>query len=124
MKYFLTLLILFSFNLNAQIYDSFMCYTEREMVVIHGILTPVPTVTFHYQPLEQNPIRFRAKIHGFDRSTGLISVSVKDNNGLMMDLKAQSQMGHVDLDLRPYCSNDRGLFEYEKVICFFGYYED
>ena len=125
MKFFLILLTFFSFNLNATtIYDSFICYTQKEMVVIHGILTPVPSVSFSYQPLNQNPTQFIANIKMFNRETGEITVSVSDNDGIIMSLNSTGQMGSVDLDLRSYCSNDRGLFEQERTLCFFGYYED
>ena len=126
MKY-LTLLTLFfclSNTVFGKIYDSFMCYTHVNTVVLFGILKEEPTLRLNHYRLDQNPTTIDLKIKTYDRSTRTIEAIGSHNGQDLIHVRSQNGSGDADINLMPFPGSEDVSFENEDVLCYFGKFED
>ena len=126
MKY-LTLLTLFfclSSTAFGKIYDSFMCYTHVNTVVLFGILKEQPTLRLNYYRLDQNPTTIDLKIKKYDRSSRTIEAIGSYQGQDLIHVKSQNGSGVADINLMPFPGSEDVSFENEDVLCYFGKFED
>ena len=124
-KLFLTLsLSLMSVSVSAKIYDSFMCYTQVNTVVIFGVLKEMPYVDIHYQRLDKRSVRLPLKVVEYNRATKTIIVYSKFKGKKVVDMKSVSGQGTTDIDLTMFEGTEDTEFSNEDVLCYFGQVQD
>jgi len=128
MRWIFTLfLIMLSLQASAKIYDSFICYTRKDMAVIHGIVGDLPqlsTIQIHYQRLAQNPSVIRASVEEFDRVNKSLYVTAKNAGQLFLELDMKAGQAILNLDLDSFSGTQGVIFEDAPADCYFGYVED
>jgi hypothetical protein len=119
--------MVFSLQASARIYDSFICYTRKDMAVIHGIVgefAQLSTVQIHYQKLVQNPLVVNASVEEFDRVNKSLYVTAKNAGQLFLELDMKSGQAVLNLDLESFQGGEGVIFKDAFADCYFGYVED
>lgn len=124
MKKLVLLLFLFSFTVQAKIYDSFMCYTMVDTVVLFGVLKPQGTMRINYQRLEENPTTIDLKVMDYDRSDYSLNAVGLHNGKQVISIKSQGGVGKADINLMSFRGTEDVEFNDENVLCYFGKFED
>ena len=118
------LALLFSFSSQAKIYDSFMCYTMVDTVVLFGVLKPQGTLRINYQRLEENPTTIDLKVLNYDRTDYSLNAIGIHNGNHVISIKSQGGVGLADIDLMSFRGTEDVEFNNERVLCYFGKFED
>jgi len=124
MKYILLLSLLFSTSSFAKIYDSFMCYTHVDTVVLFGILKDPGTLRINYFRLDNNPETIDLKISEYNRSTSTIKASGVYKGKEIIKVESRNGAGIADINLMPFSGTEDVSFKDEEVLCYFGKFED
>ncbi len=128
-KTMIVLSFLFISSIQAKVFDSFICYTERDMAVIYGIKQDImshSSMNVHYGKLETNPLVMPLNITKFDRvnSTAEATSVDPETGNTILKISIQGMMGLVYLDLRDFAGSEETLFEEVDAMCYFGYVQD
>ena len=124
MKYILLFSLLFSTSSFAKIYDSFMCYTHVDTVVLFGILKSPSTLRINYFRLDNNPETIDLKVSEYNRSTSTIKASGIYKGKEIIKVESRNGAGIADINLMPFSGTEDVSFKDEEVLCYFGKYED
>ncbi|MCR9203077.1 MAG: hypothetical protein NXH75_00760 [Halobacteriovoraceae bacterium] len=124
MKFILLLGFLFSLSTQAKIYDSFMCYTQVDMVVMFGILKNPGTMRINYHRLDKNPTTIELKVKRYDRSDRSIIASGIHNGKEVISINSKGGFGTANINLMPFPGSEDVSFENEGVLCYFGKFEE
>ncbi len=124
MKYILLFSLLFSTSSFAKIYDSFMCYTHVDTVVLFGILKSPATLRINYFRLDNNPETIDLKVSEYNRSTSTIKASGIYKGKEIIKVESRNGAGIADINLMPFSGTEDVSFKNEEVLCYFGKFED
>lgn len=128
-KIIVILSFVLTISAQAKIYDSFMCYTQTDMAVIHGTMgdfSSLSKVTIHYQRLNQNPLELPLNITLFDRQKNVAEAVTIDRETDKTILKVSifGNTGRIYLDLRDFAGGEDILFDEDGAMCYFGYVQE
>lgn len=124
MKKIILISLLFSFSLQAKVYDAFMCYTGFDTVVLFGVLKKKGTLRINYYRLDTNPTEIDLVVSKYDRTDSSIIASGKHNGQEVIRIKSQYGSGKADIDLTPFLGTEDVRFQDEDIKCYFGKFED
>lgn len=124
MKSILLVALFFSLSTQAKIYDSFMCHSQVDMVVMFGILKNPGTLRINYHRLDQNPTTIDLKVQRYDRSDRSIIASGVYNGQEVIKINSKGGFGTANINLTPFPGSEDVSFENEGILCYFGKFED
>lgn len=121
---FTALLFTFISSTQAKIYDSFMCYTHVDTVVLFGILKEEPTLRINYYRLDKNPTTIELKVSDYSRNSRTISATGLYKGKEVIKINSRNGRGLADINLMPFPGSEDVSFAQEEVLCYFGKFED
>ena len=124
MKKILLVTLLFSFSLQAKIYDAFMCYTNFDTVVLFGVLKKQGTLRINYYRLDNNPTEISLKVQRYERSDKSIIATGEYQGKEVIRINSANGFGKADIDLTSFLGTEDVSFENEDITCYFGKFED
>jgi hypothetical protein len=109
---------------HAQIYNSFMCYTQTDTVVLFGVLKRQATLQISYGRLEQNPTIIDLKMTNYNRQDRTLAGHGVYKGKEVISFESKSGWGHANIDLTGFAGTEDIKFNQEEVLCYFGLFED
>ncbi len=117
-------LILFALPVQAKVYNSFMCYSQTDTVVLFGILTEKPMLQISYGRLENNPTWIDLKVTDYSRQSDSIAAQGLYKGKKMISLQSQNGWGKANIDLTAFPGTENTRFSNEDILCYFGRFQD